>query len=200
MKDLDAFFETVQEAVQPPGKALVPLAAELTALVVQTAKEQAESDGIPTEDLLSEITETLKGHDAYAYDSGGLFQDVRVQAEAGENEAYAVAYPEGLTRARYRVGAPRTSNQGNPLPYRGLLQILEMGHEWHYPSTIKMFRYLAFMLRQAGMTLPKSEDEPGRALIYVPPRPLFPEPLADRAAQLLAERAADFILKRLEMI
>lgn len=196
-----AILAKLQEALRLTAKESAELAQGMAQATLDHLAQTAQEKGIPTTEPLSEITVELKGHERYGYDSGGLWAGARVFTRIAEDGAEALAVGTGLTRGRYNTpGIPRTSPQRNPLPYDKLPVLLEGGHTYRWPETIRMFRYLAVMLEAAphvGIVLPKPEPgEERQGTIVLPARPLCPEPTAVEVGELLGEMLAKTLTTR----
>lgn len=193
-----ALLAKLQEALRLTPKESAELAQGMAQATLDHLAQTAQEKGIPTTEPLSEITVVLKGHERYGYDSGGLWAGARVFTRIAKDGAEALAVGTGLTRGRYGPpGSPRLSDQTKPLPYEVLPGHLERGYIYTHPSTIGMFRYLAVMLEQVGITLPRPErGDERQGTIVLPARPLCPEPTAVEVSELLGEMLAKTLTTR----
>lgn len=197
-EELPEVLERIKEATAVAIEQVPYFLEGETRAMVEAMGEMAQAGALPASPPLSPITIQLKAGAKFAYDSGGLWEKIRISREEDGEDVLIAAWPQGATKARAAAGDPRTleshtfggGGHSTPLPYTELLRLFEEGHVFQGYARLKMLAYLAVALGEIGVVLPKKSKT---GTIVFPRRDLVKDDMLEPMAELLGKRITQFI-------
>lgn len=179
----------IARAVHPQPGDLTGAAADGLKAAAKRLQARAEESGLPTGDeLLSPVTQALKGHGRYAHETGRLFGGLHMEVHERTDSAEAVAIPAG------------ESTHARNAPYALIARWLQEGAEIT-PEKVgweKWGRIMAAIrrqLRDRGVVVP---TEDGDGAIVIPPRPFFVDPVPEEITQAAKDAAVKVLSRNIQ--